>query len=303
MPCLEGKRMDKTLHEYAGRVTVSDGAWGTQLQAMDLPAGTCPDAWNADNPEAVASVARSYVEAGSQVILTNTFRSNRFVLEHWSLGDRAAELAERGAAISRAAAGETVGVFASIGPSGKIVMMGETPPEEIAAAFAEQAAALAQGGADAILCETFTEWEELALAVGAARESTGLPVIASMTFDSGPDKTATMMGFTPQQLAAAAAEAGAAAIGANCGAGPENYVKIAAMLREATELPVWIKPNAGLPVARDGKTVFPMGPAEFAAFVPRLVEAGATFIGGCCGTTPEHVRKIRQAVEAPPRQP
>ena len=291
--------MHEKIEQYVGRVTVSDGAWGTQLQAQPLPAGACPDAWNAENPAAVEGVARGYVEAGSQVILTNTFRANRFVLEHWSLGGRAAELAERGAAISRKAAGVAAGVFASIGPSGKIVMMGDVPAEEIQAAFAEQAAALARGGADAILCETFTEWDELKLAVRASREATDLPIIVSMTFDSGPDKTATMMGVTPAELAAKATEAGASVVGANCGTGPENYVKIAAMLRGATELPIWIKPNAGVPLVRDGETVFPMGPAEFAGFVPALVEAGANFIGGCCGTTPEHIREIRKALTEP----
>jgi len=119
-------------------------------------------------------------------------------------------------------------------------------------------------------------------------------MILSMSFDSGPDKTATMMGTTPADLAAAAAETGASAIGANCGTGPENYVKVAKLLRQASPLPVWIKPNAGLPVTREGRTVFPMRPEEFAGFVPTLVQAGATFIGGCCGTTPEHIVEIRR---------
>jgi len=119
-----------------------------------------------------------------------------------------------------------------------------------------------------------------------------------MTFDSGPDKTSTMMGVTPAGLAKAAREFGVAAVGANCGAGPQHYVKVAAMLREATDLPIWIKPNAGLPVLQEGRTVFPMGPDDFAAFVPALIDAGATFIGGCCGTTPEHIRSVSRAVRA-----
>lgn len=288
--------MEPTLSQYADGVTVTDGAWGTQLQAAGLPVDACPDLWNLDNAPGVEAVARSYVEAGSQIILTNTFRANRFSLAQLGLAERAPEIAEAGAAISRRAAGDAVKVFASIGPSGKIVMMGEVPPEEFDAAFAEQAAALARGGADAILCETFAELEEALLAVRAARRSTGLPLVLSMTFDSGPDKTATVMGTTPAAMAAAAAEAGAAAVGANCGAGPEHYVKVASLLRSATDLPIWIKPNAGLPVLRDGRTVFPMGPEQFAAFAPDLVRAGANFIGGCCGTTPEHVRAIRAAV-------
>jgi len=287
--------MSQKLSKYLGRPTVTDGAWGTQLQEQGLPPGACPDVWNVENVSAVEAVARSYVEAGSEIILTNTFRANRFALEHWDLSERTAELAETGASISRRVAGRDVAVFGSIGPTGKIVMMGDVPAEEIERAFAEQAAALARGGVDAILCETFTDLEELKLAARAARESThDLPMILSMSFDSGPDKTATMMGTTPADLAAAAAETGASAIGANCGTGPENYVKVAKLLRQASPLPVWIKPNAGLPVTREGRTVFPMRPEEFAGFVPTLVQAGATFIGGCCGTTPEHIVEIRR---------
>ena len=284
--------------QFAGAVTVSDGAWGTQLQAAGLPGGACPDGWNVTNPGAVEVVAQAYVEAGSHVILTNTFRSNRFPLAHWDQADQAAALAEAGAAISRRAAGEGVKVFGSIGPTGKVVMMGDVPEEELHAAFSDQAAGLARGGADAILLETFTELAEAMLAVRAVRESTELPVLVSMTFDSGPDKTNTAMGVSPADLAAAAAEAGAAAVGANCGTGPENYVAVAALLRGATEMPVWIKPNAGLPVVQGGQTVYPMGPAEFAGFAPKLAEAGASFIGGCCGTTPAHVRALRTAVDA-----
>ena len=289
--------MKRVFEEYRGRVTVTDGAWGTQLQAAGLPPDACPDLWNLENPQAVEAVARGYVQAGSRIILSNTFRANRFSLANWGLGERVAEIAQAGAAISRRAAGQAVKVFASIGPTGKIVMMGEVSAEDIYAAFAEQAGGLARGGADAILCETFTELEEAMLAVRAAREKTELPIVVSMTFDSGPEKTATMMGTTPADLAAAAIEAGAAAVGANCGAGPEHYVKVAGLLRQASELPIWIKPNAGVPALRDGRTVFPLGPEEFAAFVPALVKAGANFIGGCCGTTPDHVRAIGAAVK------
>ncbi len=288
--------MSASLRQYAGRTTVTDGAWGTELQRRGLPPESCPDAWNLGNPAAVESVARDYVQAGSQVILTNTFRSSPFVLAQWHLAERAAEIVQAGAAISRRAAGQEVAVFGSIGPSGKIVMMGDVAPEELASTFAAQAAALARGGVDAILCETFTELAELLLAVGAAREATDLPIVASMTFDAGPEKTATIMGTRPGEFVKAAVEAGAAAVGANCGAGPEQFVKVAALLAEATELPVWVKPNAGMPVLRDRRTVFPMGPEEFAGHVPALAAAGACILGGCCGTTPEHIRLVREAV-------
>ena len=286
------------LAEYASRPRVIDGAWGTQLQRRGLPAGGCPELWNVTNPDAVRAVAAAYVEAGSDVILSNTFGANRFILAAHDAGDRAAELAEAGAAISRAVAGDALKVFASIGPSGKIVMMGDAPPEELAAAFAESAVAVARGGADAIVLETFNELEEIALALRAVTSACELPVVCSMTYASGPDGTATMMGNTPADLAAMATVGGAAAVGANCGVGPDNYVRVAELYRRVTELPIWIKANAGLPVVVDGETTFPMGPAEFAAVAPKLVAAGANFIGGCCGTGPDHIRAVRAAVDA-----
>jgi len=289
--------------EYAKRVRLTDGAWGTQLQKKGLSPGSAPELWNAEKPAAVAAVAEGYVRAGSEVILTNTFGANRFVLAAHGLAGRAAELAEKGALLSRQAAdaakaaGRDVKVFASIGPTGKIVMMEEVPKEDIAAAFAETAEAVAFGGADAIVLESFGELEELRIALEAAKKATDLPVVLSMTFASGADKTRTMMGNSPGQLAALAKAGGAAAVGANCGVGPDNYVRVAAMLHKETDLPIWIKPNAGLPtVGADGRTSFPMGPKDFAGFLPKLIAAGAKFIGGCCGTTPAHIEALREAL-------
>jgi len=290
--------MTLDLRQFASTPRVTDGAWGTQLQAKGLPAGGCPELWNIEHPEAVRTVARAYIEAGSEVILTNTFGANRFVLEGHDAGDRAAVLCEAGAQISRDTAGNRAKVFASLGPSGKIVMMGEVPEDKLTAAFAEAAEALHWGGADAIVLETFNELAEARIALRAAKEAAGLPVIVSMTFASGPGKTRTMMGDSPEDLAGMAREEGADAVGANCGCGPDNYVKVAGLLRAATDLPVWIKPNAGLPQVAGGRTVFPMGPDEFAAFAPRLLDAGADFVGGCCGTTPDHIRTLRAAVDA-----
>jgi len=283
---------------FSSTVRVLDGAWGTELQRRGLPVGSPPELWNVENPDPVRAVAAGYVQAGSDVILTNTFGANRLVLEPYGAADRIGELAEAGAAISREAAGDDARVFASIGPSGKIVMMGDVPPDDIAASFAETARAVAQGGADAIVLETFNELEEVALAVQGVRSACDLPVVISMTFDSGPDQAATMMGVSPADLAAVAVEHGAAAVGANCGVGPETLVQIVGLLREATDLPIWGKANAGLPVVVDGQTTFPMTPEAFAGFAGPLVEAGAQFIGGCCGTTPEHIRALRAVVNA-----
>jgi len=246
----------------------------------------------------VEAVARSYVEAGSDVILTNSLCANRFMLDAYGVADRAAELAEAAAAISiRAARGTDVKVFGSFGPTGRIVMMEEVSEERFSAAFAETAEALAWGRAEAIVLETFNELAEAEIALKAVRAACDLPVVVSMSFAYGPDKTMTMMGNKPADLAAMAEANGAAAVGANCGIGPEPYVRVAQMLREATDLPIWIKPNAGLPQVKAGETLFPMGPAEFALFVPKLIQAGANFIGGCCGSTPDHIRAIRKAVD------
>jgi 5-methyltetrahydrofolate--homocysteine methyltransferase len=285
------------LKSFAAVVRVTDGVYGTELQKRGLSAGGCPELLNADSPAAVEAVARSYVAAGSDVIMTNTLGANRFMLDAYGAGDRAAELAQAAAAISsKATEGTDTKVFGSFGPTGKIVMMADVPEEELFRAFAETAEGLARGGAEAIVLETFAELAEAEIALKAAKRASGLPVVVSMVFGYGPDKSATMMGNTPADLAAMAEASGADGIGANCGVGPEPYVRVVGMLREATRLPIWIKPNAGLPVLKDGKTTFPMGPQEFASFVPRLVEAGASFIGGCCGTTPEHIRAVRQAV-------
>ncbi len=290
--------MSLDFRNFAQKVRVLDGAWGTSLQAKGLPAGGAPELWNTLNPSSVEYVARGYVEAGSDVILTNTFGANRYVLASHGEGDRASELCEAAVAISRRAAeGTDVKLFGSIGPTGKIVMTGDAPEGDLAAAFAEAAEALAFGGVDGIVLETFNELDELKIALNAVKNACDLPVVACMTFASGPEKTATMMGNKPPDLAKAARAGGADAIGANCGAGPEHYVKIAALLAEASDLPVWIKANAGLPEVRDRQTHWPIGPEKFASYVGPMVKAGATFVGGCCGTTAKHIAAARKAVD------
>jgi 5-methyltetrahydrofolate--homocysteine methyltransferase len=289
--------MPLDLKSYCSKVRVIDGAWGTQLQAGGLPAGACPELWNTENPKAVEEVARSYVNAGSDIILTNTFGGNKFVLGRHGAGEHAGILCEAGAHISRRAAGKAVKVFGSIGPTGKIVLAGEVSQEELMEAFAMAASGLKHGRVDAVVLESFSELEEVRLAIRGVRQVTKLPIVASMTFASGPDGTNTIMGNSPADLARLAEEEGIDAVGANCGVGPENYVKVARLLREAADLPVWIKPNAGVPKIVGGKTVFPMGSEEFASYAPKLIEAGANFIGGCCGTTPQHIRTVRRIVD------
>jgi len=275
---------------------ITDGAWGTELQARGLAVGEFPDLWNLTHPELVEQVAQAYVDAGSQVILTNTFGANRLRLASDGLANKVQEINQAGVQISLKAASKAgVQVFASIGPSGKMLMNGDVTPDEMEAAFAEQATVLAKAGANALVIETMSDIEEAKLAVRAAH-STGLPVVGCMVFDSGKDKDRTMMGNTPEQAAEELAKAGADVIGANCGQGIAGFVTIAKRYRAATKLPIWIKGNAGLPKIVDGKAKYQTTPAQFAEYVPALLQAGAQFIGGCCGTNPDFIRAIRATI-------
>ena len=284
--------MNPLLAELLARGPVlTDGAWGTQLQARGLGVGDFPDLWNLTHPERVAEVAQAYVDAGSQVILTNTFGANRIRLIEAGAGDRVVEINRAGAEISRRAAGTRAKVFASIGPTGKMLMTGEVTEADLLAAFTEQATALAAGGADGLVVETMADLTEAQIAVRAAK-STGLPVVGCMVFDSGKNKDRTMMGTTPEQAAAGLAEAGADVVGANCGQGIAGFLPICARFRAATKLPIWVKGNAGLPQMVDGKVHYATTPEEFAAFIPLLIEQGASFLGGCCGTSPSFIRAV-----------
>lgn len=280
----------KTL--LASGPVVTDGGWGTQLQARGLPVGACPEHWNLEHAERVEDVARAYVDAGSQVILTNTFGGNPFVLARHQLQDRVQEINGRGAEISRRAAGDRAVVFGSIGPSGIMLMMGDVSAEQLQAGFAAQAAALAEGGAQGLVVETMSDPAEAKLAVAAAK-ATGLPVVGCMVFDSGPSKDRTMMGTTPEEAAAALVGAGADVIGSNCGQGIDGFVDICRRLQAASDVPIWIKANAGLPEVVDGQTSYRQTPEQFAQRAGDLVAAGADFIGGCCGTTPDFIRAVK----------
>lgn len=278
---------------------VTDGAWGTQLQSRGLAPGEFPDAWNLSHPDRVADVARAYVRAGSRIILTNTFGANRLRLAQHGLADRVADINRWGVQISRDAAKGQALVFASLGPTGRMLMSGETTVDELDNVFAEQARALADAGADAIVIETMSDLDEALAAVRAVR-STQVPVIACMVFDAGKAKDRTMMGATPEQVARALTEAGANGVGANCGVGIEAYVNVCQRLKAATPLPIWIKPNAGLPTLVDGKVVYQTTAAQFASHVPALLRAGVTFLGGCCGTNPDFIAAVKAQLPGPP---
>ncbi len=281
-----------------GKVLVSDGAWGTFLQQKGLGPGECPELWNLERPDDVFDIAKSYIDAGSDMIETNSFGGNVFKLSSYGLAGKVIEINRAAAQLSRRAAGPDRHVLGSIGPSGKIIIMGDVSFEELYEAYKVQAIALRDGGADALVVETMSDLEEAKAAVKACAENTGCEVICTMTFEkSDGDTFHTMMGVTPTQMAEQIIDAGATIIGANCGNGIKNMIGITKEIRKVNKtIPVLIHANAGSPIYRDGKTIFPESPEQMAEFVAILIDAGANIIGGCCGTTPEHIRQIVEIV-------
>ena len=282
----------------AGRVLVSDGAWGTFLHEKGLQPGECPESWCKSRFADVADVARSYIAAGADMVETNSFGGSSFKLEHYGLAGDAAELNEAAAKASREAAGADRWVIASIGPTGKMLVTEEVTEEELYGAFQTQAVAFEKGGADAVCIETMSDIAEAVQAIRATKDNTSLEIICTFTFErTVRGDYRTMMGVSPTAAAQAAIEAGADVIGANCGNGIERMIEIVTEMRAASaDAPILIHANAGLPQVVDGKNVFPETPEDMARQAPALVKAGANIIGGCCGTTPAHIQAIAQAI-------
>jgi 5-methyltetrahydrofolate--homocysteine methyltransferase len=280
------------------KILLSDGAWGTFLQAKGIEPGECPELWNITHRTEVLNIASSYLEAGCDIIETNSFGGSRFKLAQYGLSDRVFELNETSALISREAAGKNKYVAGSIGPTGKMLLMGDVTEYELYDAFGNQAAALEKGGADIIIIETMSDLDEASIAVKAAREYTKCTVILTMTFSKTlKGEYRTMMGATPEEMVVEMKNAGAHIIGSNCGNGIEEMIGIVKIIRNIDkDIPVMIQANAGVPELVDGKTVFRESPQMMASFVPELIKAGVNIIGGCCGTTPEHIREIGKAL-------
>lgn len=280
-----------------GDLIVSDGATATYLQSQGLEPGGCPEEFNASHPDVVSDMAKAYFDAGSDMVLTNSFGGNRFMLKKYGHGDRVHELNRLAAEHARSQAPPGRFVAGSVGPTGELLEpLGEVNEGEILEAFGDQMAALAEGGADAILIETKFAIEEASLAVIAARENTTLPVMATMTFDKGPRGFFTMMGVTPQQAADGLREAGADVVGVNCGNGIDVMIELATEMRKATDGYLIVHSNAGIPAIKNGEIVYPETPEFMAERFKILADMGVNIIGGCCGTNPDHIRSLAKAV-------
>jgi 5-methyltetrahydrofolate--homocysteine methyltransferase len=282
-----------------GRILVSDGAWGTFLFRKGLAKSDCPELWCIDHPDEVRDIAASYLAAGADMVETNSFGGTSIRLARHGLASRAGELNEAAARLSREAAGDSKWVIASMGPTGKFLSMGDVSAEEMYASYAEQAEALARGGADALCVETMMDAREASIAVRAAKSASGLEVICTFTFSKTAEGCCrTITGLSPEDAAVAALDAGADIVGANCGNGFAGMIDVVRSMRPAARgAPIMAQANAGLPASVDGIDVYPEGPEAMAALLPALLDAGASIVGGCCGTTSSHIAAIRRVVD------
>lgn len=282
-----------------GHILVSDGAWGTFLQQKGLQAGECPEEWNLSRSSDVLDIAQSYIDAGADMIETNSFGGNYYKLKNYGLEDKVYEINKASAQISRRAAGDNHFVIGSVGPTGKLLIMEEVSEDDLYDAFKVQSQALEAGGVDAIMIETMTDIEEARIAVKAARENTRCPVFCTMTFDKTiQGEYRTMMGISPTEMTDVLVAEGASVIGANCGNGIVDMIGIVKEIRQSNaSAPILIHANAGLPQYQDGMTIFPESPEDMAARVQDIARAGVNIIGGCCGTTPSHISKVSEMVK------
>lgn len=278
------------------RILVFDGAMGTMLYAEGVPFTHCFDEMNLARPEVVRRVHQAYVDAGADIIETNTFGGNRFRLAEHGLEKQVAAINLAGARLAREAAGTRAWVAGAVGPIGKpMAPIGVIPPEEAEAAFREQVAALVEGGVDLIVIETISDLHEMERAIAAVRSvKADLPIIAQMTFS---EEGKTLIGNKPTEIARRLSDLGVSAVGANCSVGPQGILDVIEKMAGASRVPLVAQPNAGLPHLVGGRLLYLASPEYFEEYTRRLVESGVSLIGGCCGTTPEHVRAIRRGAE------
>ena len=280
-------------------VNLADGGMGTMIQAAGLPAGGCPENLNLTHPDGIQDIHRLYIDAGSTIILTNTFGGSRLKLQRSGLDTQLAEVNRAGARVARAAAGSDVLVAVSIGPTGELPEpYGTINEATFVEVFSEQIAATVEEDVDLIWIETMSDLTEACAAVTAAKAVCDLPIVTTMTFNHGPRGYHTIMGISPGDAARALSEAGTDYAGANCGLGSDDIIEIIRAMHEAMPDGSFVaKPNAGMPELVEGQTRYPETPEWMSARVPGMIEAGARFIGGCCGTTPDHLRVMAQSMQ------
>lgn len=295
--------MKPLLHEaLRDRRLVCDGAMGTQLMIAGLEQGGCGEHWNLTHPERVRAIQRRYAEAGADCIISNTFGGSRTMLQRHGHAAELRAINQAGVRIVREAFGDRAGyVLGDLGPLGAILEpYGDMPQAEALEVYQEQATALVEAGADAIIIETQTSLEEIGIAIAAAKAAGAPCIIASLAYDLSQDKSfyVTMMGVKPESAAAFAEEQGAHIIALNCGTGMDmpGAARVARIYRDSCRLPVMVQPNAGLPVLENLKAVYKQLPADMALGVPEALESGANIIGSCCGSTPDHTRAIHEVV-------
>jgi 5-methyltetrahydrofolate--homocysteine methyltransferase len=285
--------MDTKLRDYLaqGKLLIADGATGTMMMTAGLPVGAAPELWNAERPDQVLALHHAYLDAGSQIILTNTFGGSRITLGKTGLAERTNELNLAAARLARQAANGQAYVAGDIGPTGELMSpMGSLTDELALEVFSEQASALAEGGVDAIWVETMSDLAEARAAITAARLVTALPVFCSLSFGR---KARTIMGVTPKQAALELWPLGLSAIGANCGEGLDMIPEVLTQMRQALpDATLIAKPNAGLPKLVDGKTFYDMEPTQFAKRMAEFIDLGAQIVGSCCGSSPAFISAL-----------
>ncbi len=287
-----------------GETLVFDGGYGTMLFAAGLLNGACPELWNDTHADVVRGIHQGYFDAGSQIVETNTFGGTRLKLNEYKIGDRTRELNQQGARLARAAAPATGYVAGSIGPTSRLPAeyepLGDTTDDEYFETFREQAEALAEGGVDLFAVETMMFPQEATAAIRACKAVADVPVMATMffQFEEIHDRDRTMWGETPADVATSLIAAGADVVGMNCGRGPDRAIVIIREMRRVTDAPLVAYPNAGLPVVTGDTVRYELGPAEMARDYPALLDAGCNIVGACCGSDPEHIRRIVEVVRA-----
>jgi len=287
------------LSALAERVLVCDGAMGTMLQAAGMPVGHCSEEWNISHPDAIRNIHQAYIDAGADIIETNSFGGTRSRLEAHGYGDSFNKANQLAAQIAKSTCPKGKWVGGSVGPCGEFLQpMGTKTYDEIKDVFKEQIVALISGGVDLIIVETMSDLQEGKAAIEAARSiDPAMPILATMTFENKPTGFHTMMGVQLKDMIAGYTEAGADVVGANCGSGMEDMIRIVQLLRNETKLPILAQANAGMPETDDGKITYKETAEDRYNSVNEILNQGINIVGGCCGTNPEHIKATARAVK------